>query len=179
MKFTGFVCRDSRFKARELRRDSPGRVASVEGYTLVEVVVAVALIGIMVVSLYAGFSSGFAVLRVSREKSRATQVLLQRIEGARFCTWSQLASFPTTFQEPYDQRAGNGTPAFYYGTITLGAPSMIPDSADYKTNMQQVTVTVRWTNFNGTLATGFSESMTTLVARYGAQNFALSKGRQE
>ena len=144
------------------------------GYTLVEVLVAVALIGVMVVSLYAGFSSGFAILRVSHEKTRATQVLLQKIEAVRFCTWSQLASFPQTFEEPLDPRATNGT-VFYFGTISFAAPGMIPDTAAYKSNLQQVTVTVRWTNFNGKVATAFSDQMSTLVARYGAQNVALGK----
>ena len=137
--------------------------------------VAAAILGVMVISLYAGFSSGFAILRSSRERTRATQVLLQKVEAIRLCSWSQLASFPRKFQEPLDPRATNGTPAFYSGNISFSAPAMIPDDADYKTNMQQVTVTVWWTNFNGSVATTFSEQMTTLVARYGAQNFALGK----
>src|SRR5436190_14277286 len=136
------------------------------GYTLVEVVVAMAIIGIMVVSLFAGFSSGFAVLRTSREKSRATQVLLQKIEAVRFCTWSQLAAFPRNFQEPFDPQAPNATaPALYFGTVSFGPPAMIPDSSDYKTNMHQVTITFLWSNFNGSISTPFSEQMTIMVAR--------------
>ncbi len=145
-------------------------------YTLVEVLVAASLIGIMVVSLYAGFSSGLAVLRVSREETRATQILLQKIEAIRFCTWNQLlTSFPGTFEEPYDPAGTNST--FYWGTVSIGSPEMIPDSADYKSNMAQVIVTVRWTNFNGALPTACSNQMTTLVAKYGAQNYVLG-GRQ-
>ena len=64
---------------------------------------------------------------------------------------------------------------FYFGTISFAAPGMIPDTAAYKSNLQQVTVTVRWTNFNGKVATAFSDQMSTLVARYGAQNVALGK----
>src|SRR5262245_34483451 len=95
------------------------------GYTLVEVIVAMAIIGIMVVSLYAGFSSGFAILRTSREKSRATQVLLQKIEAVRFCTWSQLDAFPREFQEPFDPQATNGNaPALYFGIVSFAAPAM-------------------------------------------------------
>jgi prepilin-type N-terminal cleavage/methylation domain-containing protein len=154
---------------------APARSGRAGGYTLVEVMVAVGILGIMIVSLYAGFSSGFAILRTSRERARATQVLLQKVEAIRMCSWSQIASFPETFQEPLDPRAANGAPAFYFGSVSFGSPDAIPDTAAYKTNMQQVTVTVRWTNFNGSVATPFSVQMTTLVARYGAQNFALKK----
>jgi len=147
-------------------------------YTLVEVLVAASLIGIMVVSLYAGFSSGFAVVRISREESRATQILLRKIEAVHFCTWSQLGnSFPRTFQEPYDPM-GTTNSTFYWGTVSIGPPEMIEDNADYKTNVAQVTVTVLWTNFNGSVPTAWSNRMTTLVARYGAQNYALGATRQ-
>jgi prepilin-type N-terminal cleavage/methylation domain-containing protein len=165
MKVASYSPTDPRF---------PGLRGAARGYTLVEVMVAVGILGMMVVSLYAGFSSGFAVLRTSRERTRATQVLLQKVETIRMCSWSQLPFFPQNFQEPLDPRATNGA-AFYYGNVSFDAPGAIPDSTLYKTNMQQVTVTVWWTNFNGSVATRFSDSMTTLVARYGAQNFALKK----
>jgi prepilin-type N-terminal cleavage/methylation domain-containing protein len=158
-----------------LGAQAPAQSSRVQGYTLIEVMVAVGILGIMIVSLYAGFSSGFAILRTSRERSRATQVLLQKVEAIRMCSWSQLASFPQSFQEPLDPRATNRTAAFYFGYVSFGSPEVVPDTAAYKTNMQQVTVTVRWTNYNGSVATPFSEQMTTLVARYGAQNFALKK----
>ena len=150
----------------------PARSAA---YTLIEVLVAVALIGILVVSLCAGFSAGFEVLRVSREESRATQILLQKIEAIRFCTWSQLPSLATTFQEPFDPLATNApspTP-FYTGTVSVDAPEGIPDGSDYKSNVKQVTVALYWTNFNGSMPVLRTSQMGTLVARYGAQNYML------
>src|SRR5215467_5935786 len=110
MKVAGHSSTDPRF---------PCLQGTARGYTLVEVMVAVGILGIMVVSLYAGFSSGFAILRTSRERTRATQVLLQKVEAIRMCSWSQLPSFPRNFQEPLDPRATNGTSAFYYGNVSF------------------------------------------------------------
>jgi prepilin-type N-terminal cleavage/methylation domain-containing protein len=151
------------------------RTGRAAGYTLIEVMVAAAILGVMVVSLYAGFCSGFALLRASRERSRATQILLQKVETIHLCSWSQLASFPANFNEPFEPGATNGTATFYFGHVSFSPPAAIPDDAEYKTNMQQVTITVRWTNFNGSVITPFSEQMTTLVAKYGSQNLALRK----
>src|SRR5205823_3241522 len=75
------------------------------GYTLSEVLVSVFVLGILIVSLYAGFSSGFAMLQLSREESRATQILLQKMEVLRLCNWSELARFPKSFQERFDPLA--------------------------------------------------------------------------
>ena len=47
---------------------------------MVEVLVAVSLVGIMFVSLYSGISSGFAVVQLARENLRATQILQEKME---------------------------------------------------------------------------------------------------
>src|SRR3989475_10311964 len=76
---------------------------SQRGHTLVEVMVALSVLGFMVVSLYAGFSSGFAVLRVARENMRATQILQERMEVLRLIKWDDVAPgfIPATFTAPF------------------------------------------------------------------------------
>src|SRR5512145_1777779 len=59
-------------------------------YTLAEVAVTSALMGVLFVALYGGMSSGFAITQVSRENLRATQILLERMEGIRLFNWNQL-----------------------------------------------------------------------------------------
>src|SRR5467141_1260094 len=73
------------------------------GHSLVEVMVALSVLGFMVVSLYAGFSSGFAVLRVARENLRATQILQERMEVLRLIKWDDVAPgfIPTRFTAPF------------------------------------------------------------------------------
>ena len=61
-------------------------------YTLAEVIVCVALVAILFVSLYGGMTSGFAVTQSSRENLRATQIMLEYMEGIRLYNWDQLTA---------------------------------------------------------------------------------------
>jgi len=139
------------------------------GYTLAEVMVAVLILGTMTVSLYAGFSSGFTLVRLAREEQRATQILNGKMEAIRLCTWSSLLSnCPISFRASYEPAATNLT---YFGTITAESPGIIPDNAQYKANLRLVTVTLRWTNYNGRKVIGHTNQLQTLVARSGMQNY--------
>ena len=57
--------------------------AADRGFTFAEVLVAVVLVSIMVVSLNAAFSAGFTLLKLARENLRATQIMLQQMEILR------------------------------------------------------------------------------------------------
>src|SRR6266481_5029271 len=69
---------------------------SQSAFTLTEVLVALLVVSIVVVSLYTGVSSGFALVKLAREDLRATQIMLQRVETLRLYTWSQFTD-PTYF----------------------------------------------------------------------------------
>jgi type II secretory pathway pseudopilin PulG len=147
-------------------------------FTLVETMVGVGVLGIATLSLIAGFSSGFALLQLTRENLRATQILMQRMETIRLYTWTQLQDpnyFPLTFSENYDPLSGANT-LVYSGTVidaagnvaAPGAPtadSGLPDA--YRTNMALVRIQVTWTS-GGVLR---SREMQTYVARYGLQSY--------
>lgn len=147
-------------------------------FTLVETLVAVGVLGITTLSLFAGFGSGFALIQVTRENLRATQILVQRMETVRIYTWSQLQDtnyFPLTFTEYYDPLAGasgltyTGSVLNASGSVAFPAPpgvsSALPDA--YRTNMALVRIQVAWTS-DGKLRT---REMQTYVARYGIQNY--------
>src|SRR5882672_8063306 len=138
-------------------------------YTLPELLVATFVLGVFVISLYAGFGSGFGLLRLVREDARATQIIQQKIETLRLCSWSQLSSFPTSFQEHYDSLAPTNDPhaTVFDGTISLTTPE-IP--ASYTTNLRLVTITVSWTNCDGGKPVAHTNQGQTQIARYGMQN---------
>ena len=56
-------------------------------FSMIEILVAMVVLGIMFVSLYSGFSSGFAVVQLARENLRATQILQEKMETIRLYTW--------------------------------------------------------------------------------------------
>ena len=149
-----------------------GRCAGT-AFTLPEILITVVMLGILVISLYAGLSAGFGLVQISREDLRATQVMMAKLEAVRLCTWSQLSSFPTSFQQRFDPLGKNKQEGevVYYGTVSIEPPGVIPDSVSYKTNMRLVTVALHWTNYNGNDPVVRSRQMQTEVARYGQQNY--------
>jgi len=147
-------------------------------FTLAEVMVAVVLMLLMALALYAGFTQGFAILRLSQENLRATQILVRQMENVRLYTWSQITDtkyLPRSFTASYDPTsAGGNTGTVYY--VKIDAPTVPPASSGlpegYRTNMYLINVTVYWTNvMSVSNIIGRSRSMQTYVAKYGIQNY--------
>src|SRR6266498_3729396 len=59
-------------------------------FTLIEVMIAVLIIGITFVTLYLGFTQGFAIIQVARENLRATQILQEKTETIRLFKWEEI-----------------------------------------------------------------------------------------
>ena len=147
----------------------PRKGSASTGFSLIEVLVAMAIVGILFVSLYAGFLSGFQVIHLSRENLRATQILLEKMETIRLYTWDQVNSngfIPKTFTAYYYPGETNASGLRYSGSVTI--TNMPPDSQiTYGANMRQVTVAITWTNSNIRRV----REMTTFISRYGLQNY--------
>lgn len=142
-----------------------------DAYSLAEVLVAVMLVGLLTISLYAGFSSGFGTMQSARENLRATQVMVKKLEAVRLVKWSELRN--VSFQEYYDLPGATADAGgiLYTGTLTTNAATAIPDSAAYKPDVRLVTVRIFWTNQFGARQITHSREMETYVARYGMQNY--------
>ena len=157
-------------RAERLRFSEGGQSA----FTLAEVLVSVFVLAVATMSLYAGFGSGFMLMDSARQELRATQILTQKAEAIRLCSWSALTNFPVTFVERYDPAGtanGTGGGTLYGGTVTTAVAAIIPSTAAYKSNMCLATITLSWTNYNGTKRLVHNRSLQTLVSRYGIQNY--------
>jgi len=153
-------------KLRVTEQQTPGRKES--AFTLAEVMMGVAVMAVMFVSLYLGFTQGFAVIQLARENLRATQVLQEKMETVRLYTWEQIntAGFiPATFTAPfYATGSGTNQGIIYSGTVAISNPAM---AESYAGDMKQIDVQLTWTSGN-VLRT---RAMRTLVSRYGLHNY--------
>ena len=143
--------------------------ATAAGHTLPEVVFSAGMLGFMLVSLYAGFSSGFAVVRVARENLRATQILEERMEVLRLIKWDNVKTkgyIPRTFTEAFDPNAGpNASSGIAYSGIVTITNSGISEA--YSDKLQLVQIDLTWTSGNVTR----NRKMVTYVSQYGLQNY--------
>lgn len=146
-----------------------------EAFTLAEVCVATLVVGIVMVSLYAGFSHGFAVVQNARENLRATQILVQRMETVRLLTWTQVLDtnryLKPVYFDYYDPTGlgSNSAGERYTAVVTATIPTNLPVA--YSTNVRDITIVLYWTNHMGRQAAVHSREMTTRVARNGMQNY--------
>jgi len=140
-------------------------------FSIVEVVISAALIGLSCVSLVVGLTEGFSMVRSSRENVRATQIMIQKMETLRLYRWDQLLDTTNylvpNFSEYFNPNASNS--AFYAGTIALETPTNLPSG--YSDSIRVVTVTVRWTNYIGARPFPHERQMQTYVAQNGIQNY--------
>ena len=136
-----------------------------------EVLVALLVLVTITVAYYLGLSSCFSAVKSSREDVRATQIMMQKLEAVRLCTWSELTNF--SFKEPYDPLGSTNNTAgmYYFGTVTKSAATTIPATSSYLNNMCLVTVSLLWTNGGGSNALVHSRQMQTHYARYGLQSY--------
>jgi prepilin-type N-terminal cleavage/methylation domain-containing protein len=140
-------------------------------FTLIEVMMSVLIVGLMTLSAYAAFSYGFGVVQMTRDDLRATQILMQRAETIRLCTWSSLSNCPINFVTTYDPSGSSSAGTVYRGTITTNAVTGFPSGTLYTNNLRLLTASIFWTNTMGKQSIPHSRTMQTYIARYGIQNY--------
>jgi len=165
-------------QAGHARFDAARRRQGVVAFTLPEVLICIAVIGVMFVSLYTGITTGFGIISMARENLRATQIMTDRMEEMRLYTWTQVTSFgsstsyiPSSFIEPFFPTS-SGSSSFstntagfnYYGFLSVKTPAI---TESYSNDLREVVVTINWTN--GSVPR--TRSMSTFVSQYGMQNY--------
>jgi type II secretory pathway pseudopilin PulG len=138
------------------------------GLTLVDVIMAIAILGIMASAVLGSFRYGFFIMQLARENQRATQILLAKVETIRLYNWDQVNSngfIPQTFTEYYDPQGGsNSQGAVYNGRMDI---TPFPDNTSCRDSMRQLTVSLQW----NTRSISHNRSLTTFIAQDGIQNY--------
>ena len=145
--------------------------STVTGGTLVEVVIAIALLALVASGVLGSFKYSFFEMGIVRENQRATQIVLAKLETLRLYNWDQVRSngfMPTTFSEVYDPQSASGNQGVTYtGFVSVSNMPATFSSKSYYTNMRACTVVVTWQT--GSLS--HRRSVTTYIARDGIQNY--------
>jgi type II secretory pathway pseudopilin PulG len=142
---------------------------SEKGGTLVEVIMATAILVIMLAGLLNSFGYGFFVAQLVRENQRATQIILEKVEIIRLYRWEQVNTpgfIPTTFADVYDPQSPDAPGITYQGTLEI---TPYPGAGvSYAPNIRQLVVTLTW-NTGGKIA--HTRTLATLIAKDGEQNY--------
>src|SRR6185369_12703303 len=91
-------------------------------FTLMEVMLAVVIVGVEFVSLYVAISQGFAVVQSARENLRATQIMQEQVEIIRVLDWEKVTTTPSpwNFNASFYPAGGtNNQGVTYLGSIAV------------------------------------------------------------
>ena len=138
----------------------------IAAFTLVEGMIAAAVMGVVFVALYTGMATGFASIRTSQENLRATQIMTESFEAMRLYNWEQVNTdgfMPNTFTSTYAPGTANHQGITYEGTIRLSPAGPEP----YTVDMRTVTITLTWKSGRRTN----TRTLTSYIGRYGLQNY--------
>lgn len=152
--------------------DKPHRTRrTTRAFTLVEILVAMAIVAIGIGALYASLLSGFRVVQLSRENLRATQVMVELMDTLRLYSWDQVTDptfTPKHFDIEYDPvGATNGSGSAFIYKCEMNVKNGPTDVA-YKDNMKTVTLEIEWQN--GTKKKR-KRTFVTYVTRNGLQSY--------
>jgi prepilin-type N-terminal cleavage/methylation domain-containing protein len=143
-------------------------------FSLIESLVATAIVSIVCMGLYAGISSGFTVVEQSRENLRATQILLEKMETIRLYSWDQINSnsfIPPTFSAAFQPgRTNYSTNSLVYTgsvLVTNVGQTLTSWSENYSNDMRLVVVQLTWRSAGA----NHTRTMRTMISRYGMQNY--------
>jgi uncharacterized protein (TIGR02598 family) len=140
------------------------------GFTLVEVMVAVAMMALMGLALYAGIGFAFTQLRLARENLRATQILEGKMEIVRQYNWDQVVNLPgfipSTFSESFFADNPTNTPSnfIYTGRVIV---TNAPMTETYTNDLRMVQIQLTWKS--GNLV--HKRQAVTFISQYGLQRY--------
>jgi hypothetical protein len=145
-------------------------------YSLVEVMMGAAAMMVVFVTIFGVMTVCLFISGTSRENLRATQIMLDKMEGIRLYSPSQLTntsfllqSFTNWASETNNIGLPNvqGYGVMYTGTITIAPVSF---ATSYSSNMSQVTVNIGWVS-GGAGGLAHTRSMSTFYANQGLYNY--------
>jgi type II secretory pathway pseudopilin PulG len=153
----------------KLMVSSPAAACRRRAFTLIDILIAIVVMSVLFVTLYMGFTQGFAVIQLARENLRATQILQEKMETIRLYNWDQVNTpgfIPATFTAPFyavDNQTNDSL--IYAGRVTVGNSTL--SGVTYNDDLRTVTVELTWRSGN----VDRRRQMRTFISQYGLQNY--------
>jgi type II secretory pathway pseudopilin PulG len=129
-------------------------------FTLIEVLMGAAVMSVVFVSIFGVLTMGLFVSGTSRENLRATQIMLDKMEGLRLYSPTQLTNTMFLLQSFTN----------WFSETNNIAIAPVSFAASYSSNMQQVTVNIGWVS-GGQGNIAHTRSMSTFYANQGLYNY--------
>ena len=147
-----------------------GKCPRDSGFTLIEVIACIAVLGIVFAALLAGLAWNVSTVKFARETVRATQIMEDKLDTIRLYSWDQITTpgfitnrFYTSFC-PSNALSPEAQGITYTGRITIVTA---PLSESYRTNMLLVTIDLYWPSSPQVR----HAQMSTFVSKYGLQGY--------
>src|SRR5947199_10846671 len=112
-------------KIKQLISSRKRRMAA--AFSLVETTVGLSIIATVGGAMMTGITSGYFTMQMARENSRATQIMLEKVETIRLYTFDQINNknyngtglpfIPTSFTNYYDPNGATSRGLAYRGTM--------------------------------------------------------------
>lgn len=132
---TGF---GSLFSSKSVRGRVPCR-----GFSLVEILMAVFVLGTVVASTLMALRAGFSTIELARDNTMAAQILQSEMENLRMMSWTELDALP----EDEGFQVGEDFDPAVAGRYSASR-SVSEDAA--RPGMKEVELEIRWTTAAGT-----------------------------
>lgn len=133
------------------------------GFTLAEVMVSLAIMGILFTAAFGAYFLGLRLLEDARHRLRASQIIQSELERLRSLNWTNIQALPSS------------TNFFPEGEFVAQFADTYTATRNFETvssNTQLLTrVTVSWTNSRGIAA---SESFCTVITEGGLSDYLYS-----
>lgn len=129
-----------------------------KGFTLVELIIGMALLGMIFAGAFSGIKTGFDVLEEARDQTRVAQMLQSELERLRTLNWNDLTALPAQSNIQLEGALAQAYRNRYTFTREISSPG---------SDRRMVTVTASWTNSGRDRAL----TMTTLYAKNGLYDY--------
>ncbi len=125
-----------------LQNTATPRWRSKAGVSMIEVIIAVLVLGAVVASTITAMRSGFTMIQLARDNTMASQILQSEMENLRLMSWNELIQLEEVEQFQVGEDFDASIAARYEATRRIFED-------ENREGVKEVELEVQWTNLNG------------------------------